>query len=74
MLLRAAAELRIDLAASYMVGDRWRDIDCGAAAGCTTIFIDRGYAEELRAQPDFRAADLRAAADWILAREKSAAG
>lgn len=70
MLLRAAAELSIDLGASYMVGDRWRDIDCGAAAGCTTVFIDRGYSEELRAPPDFRAADLREAADWILAREK----
>ena len=71
MLLRAAAELAVDLAASYMVGDRWRDIDCGATAGCTTIFIDRGYSEELKAQPDFRCADLRAAANWILAREKT---
>lgn len=70
MLLRAAAELSIDLGVSYMVGDRWRDIDCGAAAGCTTVFIDRGYSEALRAQPDFRAANLREAADWILAREK----
>jgi D-glycero-D-manno-heptose 1,7-bisphosphate phosphatase len=69
MLLRAAAELSIDLAASYMIGDRWRDIDCGAAAGCTTVFIDRGYAEELRTPPDFRAADLREAAQWILARQ-----
>jgi D-glycero-D-manno-heptose 1,7-bisphosphate phosphatase len=45
MLLRAAGELNIDLAKSYMVGDRWRDVDCGCAAGCTTIFIDRGYKE-----------------------------
>ena len=44
MLLHAARELGIDLAQSWMVGDRWRDIDCGHAAGCKTIFIDRGYA------------------------------
>ena len=51
MLLRAARELGIDLAQSWMVGDRWRDVDCGHAAGCRTIFIDRGYAEELRQKP-----------------------
>src|SRR5208283_4686808 len=55
MLLRAAGELGIDLAKSWMVGDRWRDIDCGHAAGCRTIFIDRGYAEELKQKPDFSA-------------------
>ena len=53
MLLRAAKELGIDLAQSWMVGDRWRDIDCGHAAGCRTIFIDRGYAEALRQKPRF---------------------
>jgi len=70
MLLRAAQELGIDLARSWMVGDRWRDIDCGHAAGCRTIFIDRGYAEELKRQPDFRAKDLLAAAEIILAGGK----
>ena len=67
MLLRAARELGIDLAASWMIGDRWRDIDCGTAAGCRTIFIDYGYDEQLRAQPDFRASSLRAAAAIVLA-------
>jgi D-glycero-D-manno-heptose 1,7-bisphosphate phosphatase len=66
MLLRAASILNIDLARSYMVGDRWRDIDCGYAAGCTTIFIDRGYQEPLRMQPDFTVPDLNAAASIIL--------
>jgi D-glycero-D-manno-heptose 1,7-bisphosphate phosphatase len=66
MLLRAARELGVDLAQSWMVGDRWRDVDCGQAAGCRTIFIDRGYAEPLRQAPDFRAANLPEAAAIIL--------
>jgi len=66
MLLRAAGEMKIDLAKSFMVGDRWRDIDCGHAAGCRTVFIDRGYAESLRQQPDHRASSLAGAAGWIL--------
>jgi D-glycero-D-manno-heptose 1,7-bisphosphate phosphatase len=70
MLLKAAQELGIDLAQSWMVGDRWRDIDCGHAAGCRTIFIDRGYAESLKQAPDFRVKDLAQAADIILAEVK----
>ena len=66
MLIQAAAALGIDLTRSYMVGDRWRDVDCGVAAGCRTVFIDRGYAEELRAQPHFFARDLAEAAEIIL--------
>jgi len=68
MLLRAAKELNIDLSQSWMVGDRWRDVDCGHAAGCKTIFINRGYAEELRQKPDFSARHLGEAADIILAQ------
>ena len=68
MLLRAAGELGIDLEKSFMVGDRWRDIDCGHAAGCTTIFIDYGYDEPLRQPPNFRVANLGEAARIILQR------
>jgi D-glycero-D-manno-heptose 1,7-bisphosphate phosphatase len=70
MLLRAARELDLDLAQSWMVGDRWRDIDCGHAAGCRTIFLERGYAEQLRQPPDFRAHDLLEAAGIILTAER----
>jgi transaldolase len=70
MLRRAAEALGIDLTRSWMVGDRWRDVDCGHAAGCKTIFIDRGYAEKLRQTPDFSARNLAEAADIILARSK----
>jgi D-glycero-D-manno-heptose 1,7-bisphosphate phosphatase len=66
MLLRAARELDIDLSRSWMVGDRWRDIDCGAAAGCRTIFVDHGYDEKLKAHPDFTVRSLAGAADVIL--------
>lgn len=62
MLLTAAAELHIDLSASWMIGDRWRDVDCGKAAGCRTVFIDNGYSEELRELPDFRVKSLLEAA------------
>jgi D-glycero-D-manno-heptose 1,7-bisphosphate phosphatase len=70
MLLRAARELGIDLAQSWMVGDRWRDVDCGHAAGCRTVFIDCGYAEELRQKPDFSAGNLVEAANIILRESK----
>jgi D-glycero-D-manno-heptose 1,7-bisphosphate phosphatase len=66
MLLRAARELNIDLSRSWMVGDRWRDIDCGHAAGVRTIFIDYGYNEPLKQQPDFRAMTLLEASEIIL--------
>lgn len=66
MILKAARELGIAVSGSFMVGDRWRDIDCGQNAGCTTIFIDRGYSEELRKQPHFRAGNLAEAARIIL--------
>lgn len=66
MLLRAAKELNIDLSQSWMVGDRWRDVDCGHNAGCKTIFVDCGYSEELRQRPDFIVKNLTEAADIIL--------
>jgi D-glycero-D-manno-heptose 1,7-bisphosphate phosphatase len=45
LLLAAAQKHNIDLGGSYMIGDRWRDIDAGADAGCRTILIDHRYAE-----------------------------
>ena len=66
MLLEAAREHGIDLPRSYMVGDRWRDVGCGRAAGCFTVFIDRGYAEALRDSPDATCTDLAQASAIIL--------
>jgi D-glycero-D-manno-heptose 1,7-bisphosphate phosphatase len=58
--------MEISLPQSWMIGDRWRDIDCGKAAGCRTIFIDLGYDENLRTEPDFRAKNLSEAVRIIL--------
>ena len=69
MLIRAADALGIDLRRSYMVGDRWRDVDCGRAAGCTTVFIDRGYQEPLRSPADVTVRGLLDAAGWITQEE-----
>lgn len=67
LLLRAAEHYHIDPACSYMVGDRWRDIDAAAAAGVKAIWIDRGYAErQPSAVPNARVASLTEAVDWIL--------
>jgi D-sedoheptulose 7-phosphate isomerase len=67
MLLEAARKHNIDLAASFMVGDRWRDIEAGYNAGCKTILIDYGYSERPPDHlPDVRVGSLREAADWII--------
>jgi D-glycero-D-manno-heptose 1,7-bisphosphate phosphatase len=66
MVRDAALALDLDLGRSWMIGDRWRDIDCGKRAGLRTVFIDFGYAEELRAAPDFVVRSFTEAADVIL--------
>lgn len=66
MLLEAGEEYDIDLSKSFMVGDRWRDIACGRAAGCFTIFIDYGYVEKLTEIPDATCRGLREAVPIIL--------
>ncbi|MGC4073521.1 MAG: HAD-IIIA family hydrolase [Nibricoccus sp.] len=68
MLLKTAKELGLDLSLSWMIGDRWRDIDCGVNAGVKTVFIDWGYEEKLRAKPDFMVRSFVDAAAVILSR------
>ncbi len=63
----------VDLAASVMVGDRWRDVEAGRRAGCATVLIDYGQTEPLVHEPDARVSTLAEAADWILARAAGAA-
>jgi len=71
MLRRAAVALGLDLRQSWMIGDRWRDVDCGANAGCQTIFLDYGYQEPLRQKPDFTVRSFPAAVEVILARNQT---
>jgi len=66
LLLHAARREGIDLAQSFMVGDRYRDIEAGHGAGCRTILIGDGYGETFKAQPDATVSTLNEAADWIL--------
>ena len=67
LLLDAARDHAIDLAASWMVGDRWRDVEAGQSAGCRTIWIDRQYRERGPSlPPDFRVMDLPQATARIL--------
>jgi D-glycero-D-manno-heptose 1,7-bisphosphate phosphatase len=72
MLLEAAADFGIDLGASYVVGDRWRDVGAGRNAGCRTILIEADYAER-RLRPDRTARDLAAAVDTILSEAAESA-
>ncbi len=66
MILASADELRVNVKKSFMVGDRWRDIEAGNAAGCKTIFIDYGYDERQPDRYDFRVSSPFEAIDIIL--------
>jgi D-glycero-D-manno-heptose 1,7-bisphosphate phosphatase len=69
MLLRAARELRIDLARSVMIGDKLADVAAGRRAGCRTVRIAAGGPSGDEAPdevPDYRAPNLLAAAHWIV--------
>jgi D-glycero-D-manno-heptose 1,7-bisphosphate phosphatase len=69
LLLRAAEKYEIDMPHSFMIGDRWRDVDAGASAGCATVWIDYGYREKHpAAEPSITVDSIRAAADWILSQ------
>ncbi len=65
-ILAAAETHGIDLTRSYMVGDRWRDIEAGRRAGCRTIFLDYGYTEKQPESMDHVTRSLEEAARIIL--------
>jgi D-glycero-D-manno-heptose 1,7-bisphosphate phosphatase len=71
MLLDAADALGLDLGRSWMIGDRWRDVDCGKRAGVRTVFLDFGYDEKLQETPDFVTKSFAAATAIILARSRA---
>ena len=71
MLLRAAADLKLDLGASWMIGDLISDVLAGQNAGCRSILLESGQTAPEEAQTlagrFLTAPDLAAAADLILA-------
>lgn len=74
MLLAGAREFDVDLASSYMVGDRWRDVEAGIAAGCRTFFIDYGYDERQPQSTTVKVSSLHEAALIILNGDKNEKG
>ena len=75
LLQEAARHHSIDLGSSFMVGDRWRDVEAGQNAGCRTILIDDGYEERQPVRPpDVRVRSLREAAEWILQMSRKGVG
>jgi D-glycero-D-manno-heptose 1,7-bisphosphate phosphatase len=77
MLVRASVEHGIDLKRSFVVGDRHNDIALANRAGSRGILVRTGYGEgellwhasKWTSQPDFIAADLSSAVDWILEQQ-----
>lgn len=67
LILKAAKNFNIDLNASFMIGDRWRDVEAGQRAHCRTIWLDYNYAEKHpQNPPDYRTTSLNEATNWIL--------
>jgi D-glycero-D-manno-heptose 1,7-bisphosphate phosphatase len=71
LLLEGAQRYALDLTRSFMVGDRWRDVEAGQRAGSQTVFLDHGYAERRPDHPDLTVASLAEAVPWILGRARS---
>jgi len=70
LLTSAARDADLSLADSFMVGDRWRDVEAGHRAGCTTVFVDRQYDEPRPERPAVTVRSLGEAADWILSHAR----
>jgi D-glycero-D-manno-heptose 1,7-bisphosphate phosphatase len=70
LILRARERLGVDLATSFMVGDRWRDIEAGQRAGCRTILIGNGYGETFSCAPTINLVSLSLAASWIIKQSR----
>jgi D-glycero-D-manno-heptose 1,7-bisphosphate phosphatase len=73
MIRQAARDLDIDVPGSFVVGDRWLDVEMGRAAGTGTVLVRTGYGRDEEGRPPGAAADMVAdnlmdAAGWILRR------
>jgi D-glycero-D-manno-heptose 1,7-bisphosphate phosphatase len=74
LLVSAARDWGIDLASSFMIGDRWRDVEAGQRAGCTTILVDSCQTQPLTVEPTVRVESLPSAVNWIGDRIRREAG
>lgn len=72
LILGAAMDWSIDLSQSFMIGDRWRDIAAGRAAGCKTILVGDGYQEPQMQVPDAVVSSLLEASVFILSGKLAA--
>jgi D-glycero-D-manno-heptose 1,7-bisphosphate phosphatase len=67
MLVDAAEKYSINLKKSFMIGDRWKDVEAGQNAGCRTALIQYGYQEKKPIKPaDIVVSSLSETAEWIL--------
>jgi D-glycero-D-manno-heptose 1,7-bisphosphate phosphatase len=66
LLFEAVRRWSLDLGRAFLVGDRWRDVEAGRAAGCRSALIVTPHSEIDRCRPDRCVADLPEAVDWIL--------
>ena len=66
LILQAVRDLNLDIQNSYMVGDRWRDVSAGQAAGCKCFFIDYEYDEKSPVLPFTKVSSLIEAVRLIL--------
>lgn len=57
-LLDSCTTYGVKLENSWVIGDRWRDVELGKNAACKTIFVDYGYNETLRSNPDYKIQNL----------------
>jgi D-glycero-D-manno-heptose 1,7-bisphosphate phosphatase len=81
MLEQAARELDVDLARSFVVGDKWSDVELGQRAGAVSILVETGFAHDDPGnkrhghvqEPAYRAHSISEAVDWILGQVKSGA-
>ena len=58
MIIQASKKWDIDVRKSFMIGDRWRDIQAGINAGCKTFFIDNNYNEDKLVEASYTSANL----------------
>jgi D-glycero-D-manno-heptose 1,7-bisphosphate phosphatase len=72
LLLQACEDLSLDPTSSFMVGDRWVDVEAGRRAGCRTVLIDRPYSAVNGVDPSYKTDSLLAAVGWILHDERLA--